>query len=236
LAGWSPPEPISYSSSATLVRSAGRLDAEYFAPRIRELIQLLGHRGLVIGDVAPSRREKFNPSLPGDFDYIEISDLAGDGTASSTRISRADAPSRATWHVRPGDVITSTVRPIRRLSALIEDTQDSFVCSSGFVVLRSERVRPEVLLTYLRLPVFCELMNLHTSASMYPAISERDLLGLPFAPPDDASEAAICDAITRARAARHRGAYLLDASKRAVEAAIEQGETAALRLLDEREG
>jgi type I restriction enzyme S subunit len=235
LADWSPPEPLAYSTSVAAVRSAGRLDAEYFAPRIRELIGRLGKQGQILGDVAPSRREKFDPSLPGGFEYIEIGDVTGDGTASSTRLERAEAPSRATWHVRPGDVITSTVRPIRRLSATIEDNQDGFVCSSGFVVLRPEKVRPEVLLTYLRLPVLCELMDLHTSASMYPAISEKDLLRLPFASPDNPTETAICDAFSKARDARRRGAKLIESARRAVEMAIEQDEPAALRFLDETE-
>jgi hypothetical protein len=115
---------------------------------------------------------------------------------------------------------------------LIEDSQDGFVCSSGFVVLRPKSVPPEVLVTYLRLPVFCELMDLHTSASMYPAISEKDLLGLPFAPPGDPAETAICDAVARARDARRHATELLETAKRAVEIAIEQGEQAALRFLD----
>ncbi len=190
---------------------------------------------MTIGDVAPARHEKFDASGPGGFDYIEISDLGGDGTASSTSLDRADAPSRATWHVHAGDILTSTVRPIRRLSALIEPPQDGFVCSSGFVVLQPEGVTPEVLLTYLRLPLICELMDLHTSASMYPAISETDLLGLPFAPPDEATADAIRDAVIHSRAARSRATMLLDAAKRAIEIAIERDEAAALRFLDAAE-
>jgi len=54
------------------------------------------------------------------------------------------------------------------------------VCSSGFVVLNPKAIAPEVLLTYLRLPIVCELMDLHTSASLYPTISERDILKLPI--------------------------------------------------------
>jgi hypothetical protein len=40
---------------------------------------------------------------------------------------------------------------------------------------------------------------------MYPAVSEKDLLSLPFAPPDVKTEAAICDAGAGAGApAAHR--------------------------------
>ena len=210
-----------------------RLDAEFFAPRIRDLIGRLGKSGTKIGDVAPARREKFDASLAGGFDYIEISDLSGDGTATSTSLDRADAPSRATWHVHAGDVITSTVRPIRRLSALIEPPQDRFVCSSGFVVLQPEGITPEVLLTYLRLKLICELMDMHTSASMYPAISEADLLNLPFAPPDKRTADAVKDSVVRSRIAAARAETLLQAAKRAVEIAIEQDEAAAAHFLDE---
>ncbi|WP_370206941.1 hypothetical protein [Pararhodobacter marinus] len=235
LAGWTPPLPLTYTARAGSVAKAGRIDAEYHAPRIRELIDLLGRSGLTIGDIAPSRREKFDPSLSGSFSYIEIGNLPGDGTAESIVLDRSEAPSRATWHVHTGDVITSTVRPIRRLSALIEAHQDGDVCSSGFVVLQPAGVRSEVLLTYLRLPIFCELMDLHTSASMYPAISENDLLGLPFAQPDPATEASVCTAVTNARRSHSRASALLDVAKRAVEIAIEEDETTALRFLDEQE-
>lgn len=235
LAGWTPPLPLTYSARAVSVAEAGRIDAEYYAPRIRELIGLLGRSGLTIGAVAPSRREKFDPSLSGSFSYIEIGNLPGDGTAESIVLDRTEAPSRATWHVRTGDIITSTVRPVRRLSALIEAHQDGEVCSSGFVVLQPTGVRPEVLLTYLRLPIICELMDLHTSASMYPAISEKDLLGLPFAQPDPATEASVCTAVTNARHARSRASALLDTAKRSVEIAIEEDEAAASRFLHEQE-
>ncbi len=56
--------------------------------------------------------------------------------------------------------------PIRRLSAIISPEQNGHVCSSGFVVLNPKRIAPEVLLTYLRLTIICELMDLHTSASL----------------------------------------------------------------------
>ena len=230
-----PLEPLTYHQSSSFVVSAARLDAEFFAPRIRSLIERLRRSGLSLHDVAPARHEKFAPTAPGHFEYIEIGDVGGDGRAESRTLDRADAPSRATWHVHTGDVITSTVRPIRRLSALIEAHQDGHVCSSGFVVLQPTAVRPEVLLTYLRMPIFCELMDLHTSASMYPAISEKDLLRLPFAPPDEATEAAVCTAVTNARRARSQAVSLVDSAKRAVEIAIKEDEAAALRFLDDEE-
>ena len=225
--------PSSYIAMASTVAGHGRLDAEFFAPRISQLISRLGSAGLTIGDVAPARRETFNATSCGSVDYIEIGDVSGDGVAGGTTMRSMATPSRARWYVRPADVITSTVRPIRRLSALIEDHQNGSVCSSGFIVLRPSRVRSEMLLVYLRLPAFCELMDLFASASMYPAISERDLLSLPFAPVDRLVEDAICNAVSRSRNARRRAEELLCAAKRAVEIAIDEGEASARRFVDE---
>lgn len=229
---WNPPEALSYVRASSEAFAAGRLDAQFFAPRVAQLLERLGRDGLRIGDLAPARHERFQPKGEGMFDYIEIGSLGADGSASSEALAMKDAPSRATQHVRAGDVITSTVRPVRRLSGLIAAEQDGAVCSSGFVVLRPEGISAEVLLTYLRLPLVCELMDLHTSATMYPAISEADLLALPIPAIAPAAQQQVSDAVRQAAAARQRAARLLDAARRAVEIAIEDSEAAAQAFLE----
>lgn len=226
-----PPEPLSYVRGSRDAFATGRLDAEYFAPRVVELLGRLGGHGLRIGDVAPARHERFIAAATGTFDYIEIGNLRADGTAAAEPTTQSDAPSRATWHVHAGDVVTSMVRPIRRLSALIAPEQDGSVCSSGFVVLEPKAVAPEVLLAYLRLPPVCALMDLHTSASLYPAIAEADLLALPFPRIDASVQTQVAANVRAAQASRQRAADLLDAAKRAVEIAIEDSEAVALQYL-----
>jgi len=275
LENWQPPEPLTYTRPSREAFAAGRLDAEYFAPRVAELLNCLNRDGLTLGGVAPARHERFvpNSALPSPtgggaggegatanlalpvnqpafplpsppprgegtqprdaFEYIEIGGVRADGTAVSETVPLAEAPSRATWLVRSGDVITSTVRPIRRLSALVAPEQDGHVCSSGFVVLRPVAIPAEVLLTYLRLPPVCELLDLHTSASLYPAISEADLLAMPMPRIDTATQAQVVAAVRAAQACRRRAAELLDAAKRAVEIAIEDSEAAALAWLEQ---
>lgn len=236
LENWQPPEPLTYTRRALEALTTGRLDADYFAPRVTELLQKLGKAGLTIGAVSPTRHERFSPNEEGEFDYIEIGNVRADGTVGAERLPQNEAPSRATSYVRAGDIITSSVRPIRRLSAIIAPEQDGFVCSSGFVVLQPRDVPAEVLLTYLRLPPLCELMDLHTSASLYPAISEADLLALPFHPIARDAEAKIVNAVQSAHTARRQANALLEAAKRAVEIAIEQSEDDAMRfLLESRE-
>ena len=233
LENWQAPEPLSYVRRSSEAFAAGRLDAEYFSPNITSMLATLGRDGLSIRDVAPARKERFIPASNGDFHYIEIGGLGNDGCAQAELLPQREAPSRATQIVRVGDIITSTVRPIRRLSAIIESSQDGFVCSSGFVVLQPLAIRPEALLTYLRLPPVCALMDLHTSASMYPAISEADLLRLPIPQIPLSVQEAIEASVQLARRARQRAKQLLDAAKRAVEIAIESSESDALAFLDQ---
>lgn len=232
LESWQPPEPLTYTRPSRDAFSAGRLDAEYFAPRVAELLNHLNKDGLNLGSVAPARHERFVVGKSGSFEYIEIGGVRADGTVVSESVPQLEAPSRATWLVKSGDVITSTVRPIRRLSAFIAPEQDGHVCSSGFVVLQPISIPAEVLLTYLRLPPVCELLDLHTSASLYPAISEPDLLAMPIPQIDAAAQTRVVECVRAAQASRRRAAELLNAAKRAVEIAIESDEAIALEFLN----
>ena len=236
LADWKPSEPFSYIARARDVFAAGRLDSRFFAPRIQALLDMLGRSGRSLGALAAPRRQKFRPQDCASFHYIEIGDIDSAGAATSTALACDEAPSRATWHVKPGDIITSTVRPVRRLSAQIAPEQDGYVCSSGLVVIDPRNVTPELLLTFLRLPVICELLDLYASASMYPAITDAHIFGLPFPQIEAVVEAQVVDNIREARKAKAQAAQLLEAAKCAVEIAIEDGEPAAMAFLDDVEG
>lgn len=225
------PKSINIKSFNNSFSSTGRLDAEYYQPKFENLLTLLRKDGLTVGDVALARHKRFESSKTGDFDYIEIGDMRGDGTVASERLPCAEAPSRATQRVRQGDIVTSTVRPIRRLSALITPAQNDYVCSSGFVVLQPAQITAEALLVYLRLPIICELMDLHTSASLYPAISEKDLLGLPIPKLPAAVQNEISSLVQQSFTLKAKSERLLEAAKRAVEIAIEQDEAAGMAYL-----
>ena len=236
LDNWTPPEPLFYTARASDTADARRLDARFFAPRIQALLDIVGRDGRKISDVASPRRRKFRPQDSHVFNYIEIGNIDFTGTASSRHLLSIEAPSRATWHVRTNDIITTTVRPIRRLSAQITPEQDGFVCSSGFVVIRPHDIPPEILLTYLRLPAVCELLDLYASASMYPAITETQIFDLPLPVIDSSLENQIVHGIKEARAAIKNSTRLLELVTHAVEIAIDEGESSALSFLNSSEG
>ena len=75
------------------------------------------------------------------------------------------------------------------------------MCSSGFAVLQPKVVPPELVFAYLRLPAICELMDLHTTASMYPAISVPNILALPFRKPSPDGSKKIVEQVQAAQSA-----------------------------------
>lgn len=172
-----------FTAPLSATSAVGRLDADYFSPLMQEMLQTLSRSGQRIRDVAPISKRRFRPESGTSFNYISISDIDGTGRAQSKPMTGSDAPSRATWEVRKEDVISTLVRPIRRLSAIISEKQDCHVCTSGFTVLTPRAIQPELLLAYLRLPHVCLLLDLLATASMYPAITPDDLANFPLALP-----------------------------------------------------
>jgi len=206
-----------YTRNFSEAWAAGRLDAEYFQPKYQWAMEIMGQSGKTIGDVVRLTKRRFEPKPGEPFQYIEIGDVGPAGHAESKTVPGEEAPSRAQWIVKAGDVITSTVRPIRRLTALIGPEQDGYVCSSGFAVLKPVAIEPEVLLVYLRLPVVCEILDLHTSASMYPAISTTDLLSVPIPIPPDEVRARVVELVRESRKSHREAKRLLEEAKRRVE-------------------
>lgn len=235
LRDWQPTEEnTAVKSFKESFLASGRLDAEFYQPHFQRALAIISQSGMCISDVADLVKDKFETSGLKSFHYIEIGNLSNDGLARSEEIFIEDTPSRAQWVVKPKDVITSTVRPIRRLSALIETEQSNFVCSSGFAVLRPKFVEPELLLVYLRAPIICEILDLFTTASMYPAISVEDLLKIPISLPSDDANKRIVQKIRQSRADIKESKRLLETAKRGVEIAIERDEQAALEWIDDK--
>ncbi|MEW6212507.1 MAG: hypothetical protein AB1631_29545 [Acidobacteriota bacterium] len=236
LKDWQPSdENTAVKSFTESLGSTGRIDAEYYQPRYQKAMSILNRSGKRIGDVATLAKDRFTPTGLDSFNYIEIGNLSGDGSAEAEKILIEDTPSRAQWIVKTNDVITSTVRPIRRLSALIEADQNGFVCSSGFAVLRPKAIKPELLLVFLRAPIVCEILDLHTTASMYPAISTEDLLQIPITSPSETISNQIVQRVRKSRSVKRESKRLLNIARRGVEIAIEKDEQTALKWIEKNQ-
>lgn len=214
------PTPKTYTAMFSEVVAAERMDSDFFRPKYRILLDHLGQGGETVGTVAPVSREKYKPGAASSFEYFEIGGLEDAGRAETETVPLDERPSRAQWLVRSGDVLTSTVRPIRRLTAFVRPEQAGSVASSGFVVLRPERVLPEVLTVYLRLPIVAELLDLFTTATMYPAISERDVAAFPFPTLASGVQQEVADLVQESLQSHEDAARLLAEATARVEALV----------------
>jgi type I restriction enzyme M protein len=235
LKDWQPTEEsFAIKSFSESFLASDRLDAEYYQPKHQKVMKIIRQSGLCIGDVATLTKRKFKPEKQGTFNYIEIGNLSGEGFANGEVVEMDEAPSRAQFIVKNNDIVTSTVRPIRRLSALIEPAQNNYICSSGFAVLKPTKIEPEVLLVYLRSPIVCEILDLHTTASMYPSISTDTLMNIPISLPKESTRQHITEKVRASRKAREQSKQLLEIAKIGVERAIETDEATAIDWINQQ--
>lgn len=114
-----------------------------------------------------------------EFMYIDITSV--DNTEKRITAPRVipakDAPSRATYFVRPGDILISTVRPNLNAVALVGTEHDGAVCSSGFCVLRfKEGFCAQYFFHHFLSPQFVTAVTALVQGAMYPAISDDDVM------------------------------------------------------------
>lgn len=169
--------------------SSGRLDAEHYDPEARDLERSLRQATTrVVGSAVANRISRFKRRDYREVAYVDISSVdKRTGLSFPEVVDAKDAPSRASYLVEPGDVLVSTVRPDRNVVAMVTSAQPvPTVASNGFTVLRATELPPEVLFAYCKTETFKKILTMHATASMYPTVSDRDVLGVPLLTlPDD---------------------------------------------------
>lgn len=162
-----------------------RLDVEHYQPKDRSLLEKLQASGAkTLGELADilKKTDNFRLASNGKIRYIAISDVDARTMqiVSQQTIKPQEAPSRATYRVRKGDIITavsgaSTGTP-RHATALITEDEDGAICSNGFAVLRNiHGVEPLFLLAYMRTLYYLRQVRRLMTGHAIPAISVEDL-------------------------------------------------------------
>jgi type I restriction enzyme S subunit/type I restriction enzyme M protein len=171
------------------IEGSHRIDAEYYKPFYLDLVYRLKNIGAKpLKEIGELKREPFKPSNKSEeyFQYIEISEInLVTGEYLSKNIKEFNAPSRARYKLKKGDLIISTVRPSRNAVSLISENNKSLVCSSGFAAINSSSDIPtEYLFVYFKTDPIKKLLARSVTATMYPAVTYRDILNIPVLIPD----------------------------------------------------
>jgi len=243
LANWSPPEPLAYSARASDVFTSGRFDAQYFMPAKEQVkLSLAALPGQLLSDRVDSIRDQWVPDRAPPTMRVRNYDV------TDALVPLLDAEKEPSFAAeigsmkkvfKDGDVAISRLRAYLKEIAVVR-TGDAIpsVGSSEFIVLRpkGKAISPETLMVFLRSAPVQTILKWCQDGSQHPRFSEGDLLSIPV--PDAVATAS--DQITKivqdGFTARYRARKLLDAAKRAVEVAIEDGEPAAIAYLDQAEG
>lgn len=167
-----------------------RIDAEYYQQKYFDILKKLQKNDFyILQDIASNETTKRNHTVFNSFNYLEVSSInIKNGQYIFERVLAEEAPSRAQKILKKHDVVVSTVRPNRNAVALIVNDFNDMVGSTGFCVIRSEKISPFYLFTFFKLNDVASLLDRKTTATMYPAVSEEDIMSLPIPKPTDKLE------------------------------------------------
>lgn len=235
LDGWRPLEPLSYVRCASEVAMASRFDAPYFSPAKTESARILSEKGArPLAAYFESIREMVSPGGIGsdrvlNFDVGAASQVVLDETSPSV-----EGFDSAKKRFLPGDVVISRLRHYLRQIAVVRTPSDAVALgSSEFIVLRpkTEALPQEAVVLFLRCLPVQTILEYSQDGSHHPRFSEEDLLAIPFPDAMLPISSGLAASVRTVRAARREAQVLLARALRAVEVAIEQGESAAIKLL-----
>lgn len=132
------------------------------------------------------------------FSYIALEDVDRGFLRSYSEQFFASAPSRARRRLRFNDVLVSTVRPNLQSHLLFGGEDGSWVCSTGFCVLRCrERVtNPGFIFFHFFAGCVNRQIEALLTGSNYPAINSSDVRGLEIPLPDYAEQTAIAEVLS----------------------------------------
>ncbi|MGB7925252.1 MAG: N-6 DNA methylase [Pyrinomonadaceae bacterium] len=160
-----------------------RFDVEFYRPAHRELRErLLKNGAKALGEVAEIvRRRSAKLKCPESvIRYIEISDIntAYGEIVSATRLSAHEAPSRASYDVHEGEIITAvagnSIGTPAHATAIVSAEYEGAVCTNGFRVLRAREVDPCYLFMFLRSDVFLSQIYRFRTGAAIPAVADED--------------------------------------------------------------
>lgn len=162
------------------IQDAGfRADAEYWDPELILNSRLISSASKIGHFIVPTVPNIKSAPLNRDFRYLEIANISvNSGEYRTVPVARGNEPDRAHYILQLDDVAVSTVRPNRNAVAFIRD--DGIVGSSGLCVLRSRDLEPEYLFAFCKTDYFIKCLTRANKASMYPAVSNNDVLDTPI--------------------------------------------------------
>jgi len=236
LLNWKPKRQLSFVKNFSDAQSSNRIDAEYFQPMYEDIIEelLKYENGYVfLGDEVSINDKNFAPKDEVDYKYIELANISANGDITGfIEALGNELPTRARRKVNTGDVIVSSIEGSLSSIALINDSLNNALCSTGFYVVNSNKINSETLLVFLKSNAGQLQLKKGCSGTILMAISKDKLAKLIIPKVTDKIQCKIKTKITEMYNAKALSNDLLDIAKRGVELAIEKDEQQAKMWMD----
>lgn len=235
---WKPQHKLSYVKNFSDTVGTERIDAEYFQPKYDEILEKIREckSGFdTLAKIAKIKDKNFNPENEETYKYIELSNISGNGEITGfTEALGAELPSRARRKVKSGDVIVSSIEGSLESVALVHYELENALCSTGFFVIDSKEINSETLLCFLKTIAGQLQLKKGCKGTILTAISKTELerVLIPKIKPEIQKQ--IKEKIIEMYRSKQESKDLLEKAKKAVEIAIEENESEALKFLDRK--
>lgn len=240
--GWQPPETNSYTRDFQEVFASGRMDAENFNPGVQSMLSLLSSSGAVrLGDMCEIssgfawKSDKFIEDGKGDGEpFVRIRDCKPGGIFAQDldQLEREYANRARQVKAGPGDIVIGMDGLKWFYAATLNDP--SYVNQRVAWLRVEDKTYPSEYITSVINSTIGQgqLLAQMTIAQTVGHITLEDLRNLRIPQLTKRSRFIVADAANDAVRLKRLSLEGLEASKRAVEIAIEDSEAAALAYLD----
>ncbi len=210
-----------------------RFDPEYFKPRyerIKEVLLSKGAKPLSEAVKLITKKADFRKTPDKIIKYVAIADIVPESSqiVSHTEMLSYQAPSRATYEIKEGQVLTAVSGisrdPKKQVACYVSKKQNGYICTNGFAVLEpKEKTDPFYLLFYLKSPFYTEQIVRELTGSTIPAISFEDLKQVFVYLPSIKIQKEIAKLVEASNQLRTESRDLIEQAKKEVEEMIEKG-------------
>jgi len=239
LTNWSPPSPLTYIHKASEVFGVARFDAEHFQPKYKAMLEHArkqATRYRTIDEIAIhcDRGEQPEYTEDGTLAVVTSQHILETGldyeVLERTAATNWDNPAFVSARIQQHDILTYTTgAKVGRTAAYL--ASDKALASNHVNLLRLREENPVYVATVMHSMIGRWQTNMWASGSAQVELYPQDIrrFVIPFV--DSKTETVIVKSVQEAYEARRKAYALFDNAKHAVEIAIEESETAALKYI-----
>ncbi|MBO9491423.1 restriction endonuclease subunit S [Endozoicomonas sp. G2_1] len=240
LYSYKPKHDLTFIGSFNGLAESGRIDADYYQPKYKELIKELEsytNGCKTAKTVINIYDSNYTPEDQTNYNYIELSNINESGLIeSSTQTIGENLPSRARRKIKKGNVILSSVEGSLESIAIVDSKYSNSVCSTGFYVIDSSIINSETLLVFFKsLPGQMQLKK-GCSGTILTAINKDELEKIKIPIIDNAIQNKIKKLIQDCISSRNKAKELISLTLKSIEILVSESESNSLNYIENKQG